>query len=202
MLDMVKFEVQIAVFLPPPRSHWVLGGNLTGEPINVWQAASCKINQWSTSWELIRAVYARFSHVWASKHPFSATFQSHWGLGRNWTRAPTYSPDCELQDTPIIRAIRGSDGCIYPVQSRLGVKTHHFDGFVRVSLMSLRIGRTTNESSTCTVFENTIKSEIEFILASLHHFWSNSCDFCSVRHLLCSWFLMLWKALNNLDNWY
>jgi len=108
------------------------------------------------------------------------------------------NPDCELQDTPIIRAIRGSDGCIYKVQSRLGVKTHHFDGLVRVSLMSL----TTNESSTCTVFENTIKSEIGFILASLHHFLSNSCDFCSVRHLLCSWFLMLWKALNNLDNWY
>ena len=83
------------------------------------------------------------------------------------------NPDCELQDAPIIRAIRGSDGCIYPVQSRLRVKTPHFDGLVRVSLMSLRIGTTTHicpESSTCTVFENTIKSEIGFILASLNHF--------------------------------
>jgi len=38
-------------------------------------------------------------------------------------------------------------------------------------------------------------------LGSLHHFWSKRCDFCGVRHLRRSQFLMQCiKALNNLHN--
>jgi len=50
------------------------------------------------------------------------------------------------------------------------------------------------------MFENTIKSKIGFILGSLYHFWVKRCDFCGVRHLVRSKFLMDWKTLNNLYN--
>jgi len=113
------------------------------------------------------------------------------------------SPGCELRDAPMISAIGGCGGSICPIQCCLRVKTPHFDGLVRTPLTGPRISMTTHiclESPLYSVSENTIKSGIRLILGSLHHFWSKRCDFCGVRHLVRSQFLMHWKALNNLHD--
>ena len=122
-----------------------------------------------------------------------------------WTHACSQSPDCELQDAPMISAIGARGESICSTQSRLRAKSPYFDGLVHVLLTGLRISkanRTCPESPFHVVFENTIKSGIRLILSSLHHFWSKRCDFCGVRHLGRSQFSMHWKALNNLYNWY
>jgi len=120
-----------------------------------------------------------------------------------WTHMCSEGPGCELQDAPMISAIGACGGSICPIQCCLRVKTPHFDGLVRAPLTRPRISMATHiclESPLYPVSENTIKSKIGFILGSLHHFWSKRCDFCCVRHLLRSKFLMCWKALNNLHN--
>jgi len=118
-----------------------------------------------------------------------------------WTHACSQSPDCELQDAPMISAIGARGESIYSTQSRVRAKSPHFDGLVHVLWTGLRIctaNRIRPESPFHVVFENTIKSRIGCILSSLHHFWSKRCDFCDVRHLVRSKFLMDWNALNNL----
>jgi len=117
------------------------------------------------------------------------------------THACSESPDCKLQDAPMISAIGARGQSIWSTQSRLRAKSPHFDGLVHVLLTGLRIStanRMCPKNPFHIVFENTIKSKIGFILGSLHHFWSKRCDFCGVRHLVRSKFLMDWKALNNL----
>jgi len=163
---------------------------------------------------IISAIGARGESIWSTqsrsraKSPCLRTppgileFLREIGL---WTHACSESPDCELQDAPIISAIgaRGESKC--STQSRLRAKSPHFDGVVHVLFTGLRnsmANRICTESPFHVVFENTITSKIRFILGSLHHFWSKRCDFCGVRHLLRSKVLMHWKALNNQYNWY
>ena len=108
----------------------------------------------------------------------------------------TWNSDCQLQDAPMISAIGARGESICSTQLRLRAKSPHFDGLVHVLLTGLRIStanRICPESPFHVVFENTIKSKIRFILGSLHHFWLKRCNFCGVRHLLRSKFLMHWK---------
>jgi len=112
------------------------------------------------------------------------------------THACSESPDFKLQDAPMISAIGARGESVCSTQSRSRAKSPHFDGLIHVLLTGLRIStanRICPESPFHVVFENTIKSKIRFILGSLHHFWLKRCNFCGVRHLLRSKFLMHWK---------
>jgi len=92
------------------------------------------------------------------------------GFGREfdlWTHTCSGSLGWGLQ-RPVISANRAYGGCIYSMRSRLSAKTLHFDGLVRTPLSGPRIlmaNRICPKSPIHTVFANTIKSGIRFILA-------------------------------------
>jgi len=195
------------VFEDPPGHTGILAGNWHVNPRMIGKprlrAARCANDR-------------RHRSMWGEYMPDSVLFEgqnavfrlptSHTGfLAGNllWTHVCSESPDCELQDAPMISAIGAYGGSICPIQCCLRVKTPHFDGLVRAPLTGPRINMATNiclESTLYFVSENTIKSGIRLILGSWHHFWSKRCDFCGVRQLARSQFLMHWKALNNLHN--
>jgi len=209
MPDSVLFQGQNAVFRLPTSHTGFLAGIEPSDPRVLrkpgLRAARC------TNDQCHRSMWGEYMPDPVTVEDQNAVFRlptSHTGFlaGMNLrTHMCSESPGCKLQDAPMISAIRGYGGSICPIQFCFRVKTPHFDGLVRAPLPGPRISMATHiclESLLYSVSENTIKSGIRLILGSLHHFWSKRCDFCGVRHLLRSKFLIHWKALNNLYNCY